>query len=100
MNKRIKEIRDRLRPGDLHFRPDCDDYKCGAHKSWNEGFEAGYAEAQKDVASLIKALSDSREICALMAEGEGDCAGVYMSMSKSALEVLNRALAEWKGKDD
>ena len=31
-----KEIKD----PSLHFRRECGDYTCGAHKSWDEGFQA------------------------------------------------------------
>lgn len=41
-----------LRPKDIHFRPECDSdlFKCGAHVSWKEGFQAGYAFAREEYA--------------------------------------------------
>ena len=34
------EKRDLLCPKDLNFRPECSEYKCGAIKSWKEGWDA------------------------------------------------------------
>jgi len=45
-------IRDELRPKDLHFRKECDDYKCGAHKSWNEGFDSAVKLCREELDKL------------------------------------------------
>jgi hypothetical protein len=54
--KAWKERRDSIKPDDLHFRPECDEYKCGAHTSWSEGYGKGYEEALKDMGPVIETL--------------------------------------------
>jgi hypothetical protein len=54
---------------------------------------------------LAEALTEGdynsiRETLALMAEGEGDDAQVYMQMSKAALDKLDKALAEYEGEKE
>jgi len=51
------EIRDKLRPKDLNFRPECGDYKCGASVSWEEGFDAA-VELLMPVLEEFKNCSD------------------------------------------
>lgn len=61
IESRLEEVRKNLKDPSLHFRPECDDFKCGAHKSWIEGFDACQAE-------LLPLLREAVE----MAEFYGD----------------------------
>lgn len=57
MTPEIKKKRDELRPKDLHFRKECaNDYSCGAHKSWDEGFDAAWAIQQERIGILRTAI--------------------------------------------
>lgn len=53
---KFDQLRDELRPKDLHFRPECEHLKCGAKASWNEGFDAASALWAADVRELFEAL--------------------------------------------
>lgn len=45
---------------------------------------------ESDKKQLRDALKEARELCALMAEGEGGDPEVYMSMAQQAMEKLDR----------
>ena len=57
---KLEKMRDELRPRDLHWRPECEDFKCGAHKSWNEGWD----ECATYHAEIIQELIDALELVA------------------------------------
>lgn len=56
--KSLETVCSDLKPRDLHFRPECDDtqLKCGAHKSWVEGFNSGATAVLES--EQIKALEE------------------------------------------
>lgn len=56
VNERMQKLRDELKPADLHYRPECTEFKCGAHKSWNEGFDACFELVMKDAKELVVCL--------------------------------------------
>lgn len=47
-----------LYPRDLNFREECDDYKCGAIKSWKEGFLAGFEAARRSDEPMMEEMAN------------------------------------------
>ena len=53
---RLDKLKKELKDPSLHFRHECEGFRCGAHKSWEEGFDAASAEYEKIIAELEAAL--------------------------------------------
>lgn len=49
---RLDKLKKELKDPSLHFRHECEGFRCGAHKSWEEGFDAASAEYEKIIAEL------------------------------------------------
>lgn len=96
MTDAYKKARASLKPRDLHFRPECDDYKCGAHKSWEEGYDAGYAQAlsSPEVMGLITAVSHAR---GAMVYAYDDHSDQYYLNVKDQMEKALAAFEKAKG---
>lgn len=54
---RLDKLKKELKDPSLHFRHECEGFRCGAHKSWEEGFDAASAEYEKIIAELEGALA-------------------------------------------
>lgn len=86
--KSLETVCSDLKPRDLHFRPECDDtqLKCGAHKSWVEGFDAG-----------VEAILQSAELQSLINYVEQDCINPIKQAGSHA-EHIERLVNEPKCK--
>ena len=71
-----------------------------ALEGFNRGSDWAHQRAEKKVQGLIKALllerESPRELCALMAEGEGSNPKVYQTMANAAMGKIDKALEEFK----
>lgn len=85
----LKKKRDELRPSDLHFRKECGDYPCGAHKSWNEGFNTAFEELLPMIEKLEKALSGVSDRHNWM-PGLGECVCQNHKYARQALAELKK----------
>lgn len=45
--------RDEARDASLHFRPECEGFRCGAHRSWNEGADWARAYTIKEAEEIL-----------------------------------------------
>ncbi len=65
MTEAARKFRESVKDPSLHFRPECEGFRCGAHKSFDEGFEAGYAYQEERLKIAIQALEEiQNEQCA------------------------------------
>jgi len=76
------EERDAACPRDLNFRKDCDDYKCGAVKSWKEGADWGSDWQRARAKKLVEALKTI-----------GNCK--YNDVGFWLVDIANEALKEY-----
>lgn len=89
--KSLNDKRDELRPRDLNFRPECDDYRCGASKSWTEGFDACAAELLPQIEKLVEALTKIEKDRVVYMNGEVD-----KNLLTWAAGTAQQAIAEWR----
>lgn len=86
MNERIKKLRDELRPRDLHFRSECEEFKCGAHKSWEEGFDAANDLLMQDAKELVAALKNAESYMFQACQPDrGELFGEFDDKNRAAL---------------
>lgn len=94
----LQKLRDELRPKDLHFRPECEDFKCGAHKSYNEGFDAACAELLPVIEEMRKVMRHTcvcpRSVCVRKILSHSDyVVGCHCGLEK-ALAAADKILGE------
>lgn len=108
-NQKYLEARESARPKDLHFRQECGDYTCGAHKSWNEGFDQGaaYTLQREEIVGLVDALRrlcnevDALNIAELeirraIGNTNWEVLKHWKQNGLTALEKFNQKKEEWK----
>ena len=63
MTKQQQLRAESARPKDLHFRKECEDWKCGAHASWMDGYQAAVEDA-KGLVETLKQFSGCETVVA------------------------------------
>jgi hypothetical protein len=93
------------KPEDLHFRTECEGFRCGAHKSWLEGarwardytLKEQAAHAPSDLQYLLKELKQTKN--ALQLTGEGRPSEWAYTQLLNDFKMAQKELAELKAEN-
>ena len=87
---KLEKRRDEMRPRDLHFRPECEGFRCGAHNSWTDGFNAMLDEHKRVVEPLFEALELCHRRMKYTAWEDEEC----FEMAEKAIEQYKSVVGE------
>lgn len=82
------------KPGDIHWRKECEGFRCGAHKSWLEGHAACASDLLSLLGTAIEALEYIRDRRNGKCQSEG-CMCAY-DTAHFALSTIRDSVGEGK----
>ena len=87
---RLEKLKKELKDPSLHFRPECEGFRCGAHKSWDEGFDAASDEYEKIIADAINTVKSWYPVDVFPEDGQS----IDSKCAKMARKTCENILAE------